>query len=89
MSSQFHEETISDLHEGKIWGLLCTDVAGMGLDIPDIKLIIQWSYIPSMCTLIQRFGRDARNHLLEVTAIYVVEPKYLNSHAKKVDPTLK
>ncbi|KAF8226598.1 hypothetical protein L208DRAFT_1128875, partial [Tricholoma matsutake] len=41
MNSQFHEETISDLHKGKIWGLLCTDAAGMGLDIPDIKLIIQ------------------------------------------------
>jgi hypothetical protein len=60
-----------------------------GLDIPDIKLIIQWSYIPSVCTLIQQFSRGARNHLLEATAIYVVEPKYLISHAKKVDPTLK
>jgi superfamily II DNA helicase RecQ len=29
MRSQFREETISDLREGKIWGLLCTDTAGM------------------------------------------------------------
>jgi hypothetical protein len=27
--------------------------------------------------------------LLEATAIYVVEPKYLDGHTKKVDPTLK
>jgi hypothetical protein len=45
--------------------------------------LIQWSYIPSVCTLIQWFGRGARTHLLEATAIYVVEPKYLDGHTKR------
>jgi hypothetical protein len=39
--------------------------------------------------VIQRFGQGTRNHLLEATTIYVVEPKYLDGHTKKVDPTLK
>ena len=43
--------------------LVCTEVAGMGVDVDDIEVVIQWT-IPSHLNLsgfIQRAGRCARN----------------------------
>ncbi|KAJ3562339.1 hypothetical protein NP233_g9639 [Leucocoprinus birnbaumii] len=60
MSSHFKAEAIQKLRDGNVWGLICTDAAGMGLDIPDVELIIQWGYIDSLCTLVQHIGRGAR-----------------------------
>ncbi|TFK62853.1 P-loop containing nucleoside triphosphate hydrolase protein [Pluteus cervinus] len=74
---------LRDKVSGEIWGLMCTDAAGMGLDIPDIKLVIQWRYVPSLCTLAQRMGRAARG-TLEGTAIYLVEPKYFDTVEKEM-----
>lgn len=54
-----------------------------GLDIRDIELVIQWRYTHSLCTLIQRLGRAARELGIEATGIYIVEPRYFN-HNKKV-----
>ncbi|KAF8993893.1 P-loop containing nucleoside triphosphate hydrolase protein [Cyathus striatus] len=82
---QFRESTISKLKAGDIWGIICTDAAGMGLDIPDIELVIQWKYVGSLCTLVQRLGRGARRPGTEATGIYFVEPHYMDDHKKKVD----
>ena len=39
--------------------LLCTDAAGLGVDIPDVKIIVQWKVARqySLADLIQRVGR--------------------------------
>lgn len=53
-----------------------------GLDLPDIELVIQWHYVPSLCTLTQRLGRGGRQSGTEAIGIYLVEPQYFD-HAKK------
>ncbi|KAF5381621.1 hypothetical protein D9615_005404 [Tricholomella constricta] len=84
MSAEFRAKMIQKIRVGEIWGILCTDAAGMGLDISDIELVIQWRYTPSLCTVTQRFGRGARQGDKEATGIYLVEPKYFDHCKKKV-----
>ena len=49
-----------------------------GMDLPDIKIVIQWKVTCDLCTLWQRFGRAARGPDQEVTAILFVEKKDTN-----------
>ncbi|KIJ11128.1 hypothetical protein PAXINDRAFT_15948 [Paxillus involutus ATCC 200175] len=41
MTMEFWIEAIGKLRQGEIWGICCTDAAGMGLDLHDITLIVQ------------------------------------------------
>ncbi|KAH9009872.1 P-loop containing nucleoside triphosphate hydrolase protein [Lactarius hengduanensis] len=69
----------------EIWGVFCTDAAGMGLDIRDVEIVVQWRYTPSLCTLWQRLGRAARNPSAEASGIYVVEPQYMDRQREKAE----
>ncbi|KAI9437122.1 P-loop containing nucleoside triphosphate hydrolase protein [Lactarius psammicola] len=75
----------SKLRTNKIWGIFCTDAAGMGLDLRDIEIVIQWRYMQSLCMLWQRLGRAARDPSKEATGIYMVEPQYLDKHRMQAD----
>ncbi|KAJ3553427.1 hypothetical protein NP233_g12645 [Leucocoprinus birnbaumii] len=83
MSTEFCEEYIRILRDGEVWGLVCTDAAGMGLDLPDVELVIQWRYMPSLCTLMQQLGRTARGQGVTAVGIYLVEPVYFDDHKRK------
>lgn len=58
-------------------------ILNQGLDISDIELVIQWRYVSSLCTLMQRLGRGGRGHGKEAIGLYLVEPSYFD------DPNLK
>ena len=45
------------------------------MDLPDIRIVIQWKATCDLCTLWQRFGRAARGDGQEATAILFVEKK--------------
>jgi ATP-dependent DNA helicase RecQ len=45
------------------------------MDLPDIKVVIQWKATCDLCTLWQQFGRAARGPGQEATAILFVEKK--------------
>ncbi|KAH7904694.1 P-loop containing nucleoside triphosphate hydrolase protein [Hygrophoropsis aurantiaca] len=83
MSSTFRQEMMRKLQKGEIWGIFCTDAAGMGLDLRDVELVIQWKYTSSLCTLIQRLGRAARDGKIEATGIYLVEPQFWDYHKSR------
>ncbi|KAG2741977.1 P-loop containing nucleoside triphosphate hydrolase protein [Suillus brevipes Sb2] len=83
MSMDFRVDAMDKLRRGDIWGVCCTDTAGMGLDLRDITLVIQWGYTPSLCTLMQRLGRAARDPLLTALAVYFVEPLYFDTYRGK------
>ncbi|KAI9457456.1 P-loop containing nucleoside triphosphate hydrolase protein [Lactarius psammicola] len=85
MSVHFRTETIEKLCTNKIWGIFCTDAAGMGLDLRDIEIVIQWRYTQSLCMLWQRLGQAARDPSKEATGIYMVEPQYLDKHRMQAD----
>ncbi|KAF8230778.1 hypothetical protein L208DRAFT_1280326, partial [Tricholoma matsutake] len=54
-----------------------------GLDLPDIKLVIQWQYVSSLCTLSQQLGHEGCKTGTEASGIYLVEPNYFNNHKNK------
>ncbi|KAI9436672.1 P-loop containing nucleoside triphosphate hydrolase protein, partial [Lactarius indigo] len=78
MSTSFQTETIKKLRLNEIWGIFCTDAAGMGLDLRNIKLVVQWKHTKSFCMLWQRLGRAARDPSTEATRIYIVKPKFMD-----------
>jgi len=53
--------------------ILATDAMGMGIDNPDICLVIQWRQPDSVCTLIQRAGRAARGKNKTGKFLWLVE----------------
>ncbi|KAF8257524.1 P-loop containing nucleoside triphosphate hydrolase protein [Lactarius quietus] len=69
MSTRFWMDTIRKLRSHEIWGIFCTDAAGMAF---------QWKYTDSLCTLWQHLGRAERDPSNEATGIYIVKPSYMD-----------
>ncbi|KDQ07086.1 hypothetical protein BOTBODRAFT_120536 [Botryobasidium botryosum FD-172 SS1] len=83
MSQEFVRAALKALKEGMIWGICCTDVAGMGIDIPNIELIVHYQAAKSLCILFQRFGRGARDMNLTARAILFAEPRHFTDVQEK------
>jgi superfamily II DNA/RNA helicase len=67
-------QILENLLSGKTRILICTDAFGMGIDIPDIEVVVQWHLTPrcTMSSLSQRIGRAARGRNVNgAAAIYV------------------
>lgn len=54
-----------------------------GLDLPDIEVVVQLGYVPSLCTLMQRLGRGARGRGTTAQGVYIVEPTYFHRNQNK------
>ncbi|KAJ7078050.1 P-loop containing nucleoside triphosphate hydrolase protein [Mycena belliarum] len=92
MSPEFKVAESDSLKAGISWGLNCTDSFGMvrsaviiGLDLPDVLLVIQWRSTCDMCTLWQRIGRAARALRLTATGLFFVEPKRFDANIAKAE----
>ncbi|KAJ7619939.1 P-loop containing nucleoside triphosphate hydrolase protein [Mycena polygramma] len=62
-----------DFRKGKIKLLVATEAAGMGADISDIELIIQFGVPSSLAVWTQRAGRAGRDPSLQARAILLYE----------------
>ena len=49
--------------------IICTNAFGMGLDIPDVRLVIHWQHSSSAEDLLQEFGRAGRDRKPSVSII--------------------
>ncbi|KAK7687654.1 hypothetical protein QCA50_008869 [Cerrena zonata] len=78
MTPEYRDEEFEDLRNGTTWGLCVTDAFGMGLDLPDIDIVVQWKTKITLCSLWQRFGRAARGADRTAIAILLVEGKHLD-----------
>src|SRR4051812_6310375 len=47
---------------------------GMGIDNPDVRMVVQWHQPDSMCALLQRGGRAARQKDIYGNLLWLVEP---------------
>ncbi|KAI0631312.1 P-loop containing nucleoside triphosphate hydrolase protein [Trametes polyzona] len=77
-SAPLREDSTEEFKTGLIWGLYCTDSFGMGVDIRDVKIVVQWRLSCNMDTLVQRIGRAARGPGTEAVAVILVEGKYFD-----------
>ncbi|PSR77788.1 hypothetical protein PHLCEN_2v7711 [Hermanssonia centrifuga] len=85
MSEDYKKGEIEKLRSGELWGLCTTDSFGMGMDLPDIMLIVQYRVTCNLCSLWQRFGRGSRDRDLEATAILLAEAKHFDGGCKKTE----
>ena len=66
-------DTESVLQSSKHRIIIATDAMGMGIDNPDVRLVVQWKQPPSMCALLQRAGRATRGKGVRGEFIWLVE----------------
>ncbi|KAF8991933.1 P-loop containing nucleoside triphosphate hydrolase protein, partial [Cyathus striatus] len=75
MSITFREHHLEELKKANLWGLCCTDAFGMGMDLPNINIVVQYKATSDLCTLWQHFSRAARGAGKQATGILLVEAK--------------
>ncbi|TFY66970.1 hypothetical protein EVG20_g4124 [Dentipellis fragilis] len=85
MSDQYREAEAVMIGEGTRSGALTTTSFGLGMDLSDILLIVQWKVTCDMESLWQRFGRGARDPMKEAVGILFAEPKNFVAERKKAE----
>lgn len=73
------DRIMHDFKLGKIRILICTDAAGMGMDIRTVNRVVQFG-VPKHLTiseLVQRIGRCARQEDIKGAAFVLVEDNYI------------
>ncbi|KAG6875408.1 hypothetical protein C0992_003988 [Termitomyces sp. T32_za158] len=83
MSDTYKDEEAAKILSGDTCGLFSTESFGMGMDLPDIRLVVQWHVGCTMATLWQRFGRAGRDRSIEATAVLLAEKEYMDEFRKK------
>ncbi|CAE6481976.1 unnamed protein product [Rhizoctonia solani] len=74
---QFRADAMKHFMEGNIRVLMSTDAAGMGCDIPDVDITIQWRVAP-LSNVLQRWGRTARGDQRTGLVVLIAEPSAYN-----------
>ncbi|KDQ56405.1 hypothetical protein JAAARDRAFT_690571 [Jaapia argillacea MUCL 33604] len=87
MTPEFRDIEVGRFREADSWGYCATDSFGMGMDLSDILLIIQWKASTSYLKIWQRIGRAARDQSLEGTAIIFSETQYSDEKRAQKEAT--
>ena len=53
--------------------VICTNAFGMGLDVPDVRLVVHWQHPASVEDYLQEFGRAGRDGKPAVAVLFVGE----------------
>jgi superfamily II DNA helicase RecQ len=74
-------QILENLLDGKTRLLICTDAFGMGIDLQDIEVVVQWLVTPrcTMNSLTQRIGRAARGRNVMGVAVIYVSTSFFNA----------
>jgi hypothetical protein len=75
LSTEFEKpdkESVSDSSKHRV--MVATDAMGMGINNPDVRLVVQWGIPPSMDALMQRAGRAARGREICGKFVWLVPP---------------
>ena len=78
LQASTREYFMDEFRNGNTRMLVCTDAAGMGVNIPDVARAIQWKISDHLvlAALLQRIGRAGREKRLPAVAIVFVESKH-------------
>ncbi|KIK76826.1 hypothetical protein PAXRUDRAFT_17914 [Paxillus rubicundulus Ve08.2h10] len=82
MTTAYKEAELTHLISGERRGFAMTKSFGMGMDVSDIKLIIQWRATCKLATLWQRFGRAVQNKELTRTVILFAEKDFFDDECE-------
>lgn len=50
--------------------VICTNAFGMGLDVPDVRLVVHWQHPPSVEDYLQEFGRAGRDGRVAIAVVF-------------------
>ena len=72
-------DCLEDFLNGDTRILICTEAAGMGVDIPDIRRVIQWTIVEhsTLATILQQIGHAAQRIEILAVAVVFVESKHI------------
>ncbi|KAI6013022.1 hypothetical protein EDC04DRAFT_2579634, partial [Pisolithus marmoratus] len=73
MIATYKEAEVTHLCAGDSWGLCTMELFGMGTDVPDIAIIVQWRATYGLSTLWQHWGHAGRALGESGTAILFAE----------------
>ncbi|KAI0814764.1 P-loop containing nucleoside triphosphate hydrolase protein [Irpex lacteus] len=74
LSITYRKKAMEAFREGAVRILICTEAAGMGCNIPDIRVVVQWKLPHTLSNFVQRAGRAARGQDQVGLAVLLVEP---------------
>ncbi|KAJ3516531.1 hypothetical protein NMY22_g14185 [Coprinellus aureogranulatus] len=77
--SRYRKAVMEKFRKGEVRILVCTDAAGMGCNIPDIDVVVQWKLPASVSSFVQRAGRAARGRNRTGLAVLLVEKSVYDS----------
>ncbi|KIK80182.1 hypothetical protein PAXRUDRAFT_112312, partial [Paxillus rubicundulus Ve08.2h10] len=78
MSPTFKDTELENLISSDTWGLCTTTSFGMGMDVPDIWLVIQWQASCKVAALWQRFSHAVRDKSLSGTVLLFAEKEHFD-----------
>ncbi|KAF8430428.1 hypothetical protein L210DRAFT_3418126, partial [Boletus edulis BED1] len=79
MSTAIKEAELMNLVNGDCRGLCTTTSFGMGMDVPDVELVVQWCTTCTSPSLWQRFGHAVHDKALNGTALLFAEKEHFDS----------
>ncbi|KAG8730294.1 hypothetical protein FRC10_002924 [Ceratobasidium sp. 414] len=82
MTHGFNEDAMAKLQSGELYGIVCTDVAGMGIDILDIDFTVQYQLAEDYPMICQRNGRSARGKDKKGKSLVLFESRFLHKEKK-------
>ncbi|KAI0054709.1 P-loop containing nucleoside triphosphate hydrolase protein [Artomyces pyxidatus] len=74
LGNDYRDAAMKAFRSGEVRVMICTDAAGMGCNIPDIEVVVQWKLPEKLSSFIQRAGRAARGPGMKGLAVLLVEP---------------
>ncbi|KAF4610293.1 hypothetical protein D9613_010675 [Agrocybe pediades] len=81
-----HRDMLMELfREGIVRVLICTDAAGMGCNISNIDVVVQWKLPSCVSAFVQRAGRAARDPSRAGLAVLLVEKSVFDVNITQVD----
>lgn len=70
LSGETKTESLEDFRTGKCRVMLATKAFGMGIDIPDIALVLHFAPTGNLCDYTQEIGRAGRDPAIQSRAVY-------------------
>jgi len=55
--------------------MICTSAFGMGIDVPDVRLVMHWQHPPSVEDYLQEFGRAGRDGKPSIAVVFEGSPE--------------
>ncbi|KAI5982246.1 P-loop containing nucleoside triphosphate hydrolase protein [Pisolithus albus] len=78
MTTTYKDSEVANFVSGETLGFTTTESFGMGMDVSDIELVVQWRATCKLPTLWQRFGRAAWDKRLTGTSILFAEKEFFD-----------